>query len=410
MFKKYVMSVLALALLAGCAAGPAAAPQGAIKSGNYPNLFKEMLGKSDVDIAAKTEAIFQQLFYGDNDTQRVYYEAGADAAYIKDIGDDDVRSEGMSYGMMIAVQLDKKKEFDKLWTWSKKYMFNAEEPYKGYFAWHCKDDGSKIDANPASDGETWFVTALFFASARWGDGQGIMNYRAEANAILDTLLHTNERGGSGVATNMFDEKTKLVVFVPALGNVSSFTDPSYHTPAFYEIWAAQAAKDNAAWKEIAAASRAFLKTTAHPKTGLVPDYAHFDGTPADDSDHNYFRYDAWRTGMNIANDWSWFAVDPWQREQSDRWQAFFESKGMDTYNNQYDIDGTARSSDRSPGHTAMNAVVSLAATHERRKAFVKALWEQQTPSGHWRYYDGMLHMLGFLHVSGQFKAWQTAGK
>lgn len=35
--------------------------------------------------------------------------------YIEDILNNDVRTEGMSYGMMIAVQLDKKTEFDRLW-------------------------------------------------------------------------------------------------------------------------------------------------------------------------------------------------------------------------------------------------------------------------------------------------------
>jgi oligosaccharide reducing-end xylanase len=410
--KKLILCAVALALLASCAQTPAAKPTpagntsgGAIVTGNYPNLFKELLGKSDAEIAAKTNAAFQHFFYGDKDTQRVFYEVGNDMAYIKDIGSDDVRSEGMSYGMMITVQLDKKKEFDRIWTWTKRFMYNAEEPYKGYFAWHCKEDGSKIDANPASDGETWFATALLFASARWGDGAGILNYRAEANAILDAMLHTSERSSSGLATNMFDAKAKQVVFVPKIGTESSFTDPSYHTPAYYEIWAQRADKDQDFWKAAAAASRAYFKTAAHPKTGLVPDYANFDGTPSDDSQHKDFRFDAWRTGMNIALDWTWHAADPWQREQSDRWLAFFESQGMDRYVNQYEIDGKPLSQDRSSGLAAMNAVTALAATHERRKAFVQALWDTSIPSGQWRYYDGMLYTMALLQVSGQFKAW-----
>jgi oligosaccharide reducing-end xylanase len=311
----------------------------------------------------------------------------------------------MSYGMMITVQMDKQKEFDRLWTWTKKFMYNAEEPYKGYFAWHCKEDGSKIDANPASDGETWFATALLFASARWGDGAGLLNYRAEANAILDAMLHTSERSSSGLATNMFDAKTKQVVFVPKIGSESSFTDPSYHTPAYYEIWAQRADKDKEFWKAAAAASRAYFKTAAHPKTGLVPDYANFDGTPSDDSQHKDFRFDAWRTSMNIALDWTWHAADPWQLEQSDRWLAFFASQGMDRYVNQYELDGKALSQDRSPGLVAMNAVTALAAMHERRKDFVQALWDTSIPSGQWRYYDGMLYTMALLQVSGQFKAW-----
>jgi oligosaccharide reducing-end xylanase len=87
-------------------------------------------------------------------------------AYLLDTGYEDVRTEGMSYGMMIAVQLDKKEEFDRIWKWTKTYMYNAEGPNAGYFAWHCNPDGSVIDSNPATDGEEWFVMALFFAAAR----------------------------------------------------------------------------------------------------------------------------------------------------------------------------------------------------------------------------------------------------
>ena len=64
-------------------------------------------GKSDAAIEAEFDAAWQQLVYGDDDTQRVYYPTGAEMAYVEDIGNGDMRTEGMSYGMMIAVQLDK---------------------------------------------------------------------------------------------------------------------------------------------------------------------------------------------------------------------------------------------------------------------------------------------------------------
>ena len=77
--------------------------------------------------------------------------------------------------------------------------------------------------------------ALLFAANRWGNGEGIYNYQAEAQKILDVMLHKNEEN-TGLATNMFDPETKQVVFVPA-GRNATFTDPSYHLPAFYELWA-----------------------------------------------------------------------------------------------------------------------------------------------------------------------------
>jgi oligosaccharide reducing-end xylanase len=128
-------------------------------------------------------------------------------AYIEDIGNNDVRTEGVSYGMMIAVQLDKKAEFDRIWKWTKTYMYQTDDPSKGYFAWHCSTDGKQLAANPASDGEEWFVTALFFTSARWGNGQGIFNYKLQAQAILDTM-RSKTAEDNGIATDMFDPNIK----------------------------------------------------------------------------------------------------------------------------------------------------------------------------------------------------------
>ncbi|HND47878.1 MAG TPA: glycosyl hydrolase family 8, partial [Anaerolineales bacterium] len=119
----------------------------AFETGVYPNLFKDYLGKSDEEIQAKIDSAFHQLFYGDDATERVYYPVGSDMAYISDIANEDVRSEGMSYGMMIAVQLNKKEEFDRLWKWTKTYMYQKDGGYKGYFAWHCKTDGTQLAAN-----------------------------------------------------------------------------------------------------------------------------------------------------------------------------------------------------------------------------------------------------------------------
>jgi oligosaccharide reducing-end xylanase len=372
----------------------------AFASGTYRNLFKEYLGKSDQEIQARLDAAWDQLFYGSDESERVYYPVGADMAYIMDIGNGDVRSEGMSYGMMIAVQMDKKEEFDRLWKWAKTYMYHSDGPFQGYFSWHCTPEGEQIEANPASDGEEWFVTALLFASARWGDGQGIYEYRAQAQEILDVMLHKEQ---DNLATAMFDLEQKQVVFVPMAGRVSSFTDPSYHLPAYYELWARWAERDNDFWAEAAQASREHFRKAAHPQTGLMPDYAHFDGMPYGTDGHKDFRFDAWRTLSNVAVDYAWFAVDPWQVEQSDRVLAFLSSQGIDTYPNQFTLDGTPLSSDHSTGLVSMAAVAALAADPGIGKPFVQELWEVQIPAGKWRYYDGMLYMLGMLHISGNFR-------
>jgi oligosaccharide reducing-end xylanase len=216
------------------------------------------------------------------------------------------------------------------------------------------------------------------------------------------MLHKEDIKSDSV-TNMFNLEQKQIVFVPIPGSVSSFTDPSYQLPAYYELWARWAERDNEFWAEAAQVSREFFKKAAHPQTGLMPDYANFDGTPYGTDDHKDFRFDAWRTLSNVAVDYAWFAADPWQVEQSNRVLDFLASQGINSYPNQFTLDGTPLSRDHSPGLVSMAAVAALAADPEKGKPFVQALWDAQIPSGKWRYYDGMLYMFGMLHVSGNFK-------
>jgi oligosaccharide reducing-end xylanase len=268
-----------------------------------------------------------------------------------------------------------------------------------------------IDANPASDGEEWFVMALFFAAARWGNGEGIYNYEAEANTILHTMLHKDE-DESRLATSMFDPKTKMIVFVPKRGLDSMFTDPSYHLPHYYELWARWADNDNDFWREAASVSRAFWQTTAHPTTGLMPNYAEFTGEPKPYGDYGeFFGADSWRNAMNVAVDYAWFAADPWQIEQSNRLLDFFHHQGMGVYTDKFPIDGSVSLSPyHSEGLVAMNAVASLAATTPKTWEFVEELWNLSIPSGQYRYYNGLLYLMALMHLGGEFQIYDpTAG-
>lgn len=368
------------------------------------NLFAELLGKSEAETAQKIDAGFQQLFHGRDDDQRVYYPVGADMAYIADVGSGDVRTEGMSYGMMIAVQTNHQAEFDRLWKWAKTHMYHADGPLRGYFAWHCGFDGKQLDPGSASDGEEWFAMALFFASHRWGDRDGIFNYRAEAQALLRVMLHKRPEAG---ITAIFDRRRQQVVFAPT-GEASVFTDPSYHLPAFSELWTRWStdAADREFWATVTRTSREFFHHAAHPQTGLMPEYANFDGSPVAGYG-GAFRFDAWRTAANIAVDYAWWHADRWQIEQSNRLLRFLTMR-MPNVPNQYTLDGKPLSQDVSTGLLAMAAVAGLAADADLARPFVQRLWETPVPSGHWRYYDGLLYQFALLEAGGQFRVYWPA--
>ncbi len=415
---------------------------GSVQSKNYPNLLAE-LGVSDAAINRKIADAFTHFFYGDAKTQAVYFADGQNSqgakAYIHDINSNDVRSEGMSYGMMIALQLNKQAEFDALWNWAKTHMYQADpaHPAYGYFAWSVATDGSVLDVMPAPDGEEYFVTALYFASVRWGNGSGIYDYKTQADQLLHLMRHrqvitgttltyqtaASDVAGNGVkrqqisktqirktqtGTNLFHPEHAMVRFTPDVPN-ADHTDASYHLPAFYEVWARMGpAADQAFWRKAAAVSRDYFSLAAHPKTGLTPDYGNFDGSPwaapwrPESAD---FRFDAWRTAMNWAVDWSWWRLNPRAQELSQRLQTFFLTQGLTGYASQYSLDGEKLDEKQTTGLVAMNAVASLSSTHPQRLQFVEELWQQPLPSGQYRYYDGMLYLMALLHVSGQFQAW-----
>ncbi|GAE33567.1 endo-1,4-beta-xylanase A precursor [Halalkalibacter akibai JCM 9157] len=138
---------------------------GAFYTGTYRNLFKEY-GYSETVIDARIQETWNTMFFGDED-ERIYFEVDDSLGYMLDTGNIDVRTEGMSYGMMMAVQMNNQDVFNRLWNWTMKYMFLTEGENAGYFAWSCSPDGTKNSYGPAPDGEEYFALALFFASHRW---------------------------------------------------------------------------------------------------------------------------------------------------------------------------------------------------------------------------------------------------
>lgn len=386
--------------------------KGAFATRRYRNLFAE-LGYKQKDIDKKLKSVFESVFYGPD---KVYFEVGDSMAYISDIKNHDVRTEGMSYGLMIAVQFDRKDIFDRLWRWGKKYMQHQEGPLKGYFAWSCKTDGTRNAQGPASDGELYYVASLIFASNRWGNSTGI-NYLAEAQNILDCSM---QKIGMERVAPLINLEHQLITFTPdPFGG--RFTDPSYHVPAFYEVWARWAEDGRSEfWRACARKSREYLHKSIHPVTGLNPDYNNYDGTLLGSKRviGDAFRFDSWRVPMNIALDYSWACADrKWQQEYGNKIQNFFYSQGIDSFVDQYNVDGTTvtellgaggyKKLRHSLGLVATTAAVSLVCTHDKSREFVDRLWNvKHVPydDGYFdAYYDGLLRLFAFMHLSGNYR-------
>ena len=379
----------------------------AYKTGEYRNIFLE-LGYDEQEIKNKLDDMFMTMFHGADD-ERIYFEDGDDMGYMTDTGNDDARTEGMSYGMMMAVQLDKKDEFDRIWKWARTNMYLDEGPNKGYFCWSNNLDGSKRARGAAPDGEEFFIMALLFASKRWGDGEGIFNYSAEAKAIMNTAVHGNNP--------MWDPETKYIKLICEC----DWTDPSYHLPHFYEMYGELSGVDVELWKETAKASREFLKKACHPVTGMNPEYSEYDGSPNVRDfiakkfgwRHDWFYSDAYRTIANIGLDYSWFEADDWAVDITKKLRDFFADKcvivdGEPTFKI-YEIDGTELEEDVMHPYAliATNAMSALATKKgemdENAIKAVKQFWDLPLRKGKRRYYDNCLQLFAMMALSGNYR-------
>ena len=330
---------------------------------NYPNLFVTVSGHTQAESDAKVASAWSTLFNPSGSGTIYYNGPGSNESYVQDIYNNDVRSEGMSYGMMVAVQLNHQTEFDRLWTWVKTHMAQGT----GEIRWKCSTSGSGCAGGGAPDGEEYFATALIFASHRWGDSTGPAKiaYSTEAKWVLDV-----------VRTKYFNSQYHLVKFVSSSNNV----DPSYVLPAFYEVWACFDTANAAFWKESATAGRAYMQKVVDGN-GVCPYQASMTATNPQAANA-----DSTRCPVNLMMDWYLFGKDPWQK---------------DTYAPKFG----AYSSSRNNGGAAVgcNSTLGFGLPASSGKAFVDKIWSTGVPSHN--YWDGVLYMLGMVHVSGNFRIW-----
>ena len=371
---------------------------GSYYTGNYESPFKTYLGKTDAEIQEKMDAMWNHYFKGDNNS-KVFFDNGSEG-YIKDINNNDIRSEGMSYGMMIAVQTGHKEEFDKLWKWAKNHMWHKGGDWDGYFAWQRREDGTGDD-NCAPDGEMYFMMSLLFAANRWDDDQ----YRKDALYIMDKMWNNPSH-------KLFNQGNYIIVFQP-LGNGNDFSDPSYDLPAYLELFSRWAEKDTDKWKKAVTAARDHLYKSSNTSSGLFADYSSFNGQPQSysyNSNSTKYMYDAMRCAMNFGMDYYLFGADSTREiEMANRIINFFEKDGYQ--HARFNWDGSNPQEQYTQGEAGANAVAAIALrstadSEEKIKKNLQNAWDTKFMTGQYRYYDGLVHYLAMLHLSGNFKIWK----
>ncbi|HTQ06907.1 MAG TPA: glycosyl hydrolase family 8 [Polyangiaceae bacterium] len=328
----------------------------------YNNLFVSVSGHTQADSDSKVAAAWSSLFDPTGKGTIFYNGPGSDESYVEDTYNNDVRTEGMSYGMMIAVQLDHQTEFDRLWAFVKAHMAQGTT---GQIAWHTSTSGSKLATGGAPDGDEYFAAALVFAHTRWGDTSGKYNYGTEAQWVLD-LIRTQD----------FDKNSHIVEFYVNAGH----TDGSYVLPAFYQTWACFDTANADFWNAAVTAGRTFFHN-AIDSNGVIGDQSSYTGQTVQGPGADTIRCVA-----NIMMDHNFFDADSWQ---------------TDTYATKYGAYEQTHAS--GVAQQSCNSLLGFGLPASSGKAFVDKLWSTNPPSHD--YWNGVLYMLAMVHVSGNFQLW-----
>jgi cellulose synthase (UDP-forming) len=171
----------------------------------------------------------------------------------------DTVSEGQAYAMLLAVALDDRAKFDRVWHWTRENL----ERDDGLLAYHWSD--GRVDSDqPATDADLDAARALVLAGKRFGAEE----YTSAGERIGDAVLERETAEVSGVP---------VLVAGPWARSVPPVVNPSYFSPRAYADLAA--ARPDPRWDDLAGTSRA-VATSLTDGPSLPSDWARVDSVSA----------------------------------------------------------------------------------------------------------------------------------
>jgi len=221
----------------------------------------------------------------------------------------DTVSEGIAYGMLMAVYIADKATFDGLWAYAK-----ARRNGSGLMNWHYDANGGMVGSGAATDADEDMAFALVMADKQWG------GYSGDANALIAAILAKEVDGSNNLR--------------PDDSGSTQDSNPSYFAPAYYKVFATYTGQTR--WNQVVDATYTMLNKCANGTTGLVPDWCNSSGGAARSS--RYY-YDATRTPFRIAQDACW-NNESRAKTYLAKVAAFFNGIGPTQIKDGYNLDGT----------------------------------------------------------------------
>jgi len=216
-----------------------------------------------------------------------------DGRVIDYVNDRITTSEGQSYAMLVAVNIDDRQTFDLLWNWTKNNL--QVRTVDRLLAWkwgeRLPDTWDIIDLNNATDGDILTAFALLDAAEKWNNE----NYRTEALSIMGSIQEKLViRNGERLFT-----LPGYFGFGPDKGLI---INPSYLIVPAYKKFAGYAHPDF--WSRLYKDSLYVLSNCTYGKYGLPADWVVWNqaGPQIYSEKNDLFGYEAIRVLLYLSWD------------------------------------------------------------------------------------------------------------
>ena len=248
---------------------------------------------------------------------------------------DDAVSEGVGYGMLLALYCNDQTYFNKIWGAGEQYMWDDNGKC---YNWRVTRDGTVIGSGPASDAEQDIALALIFADAlvKKGTWQPFTSpkgadYATRAQSIINSFWG-----------NLIEEGKYLRPGAQWGGK--AFVNPGYFAPAFYRVFDEFEQEDHN-WDAVIDQCYQIVSVSPGYSLGLVPDWMQPDGNFAGEDQLGYNAYaggkymykDAIRTLWRLATDYLWYG-EPRAKKYCDQAFAFIKEPARANF---FQMDGSA---------------------------------------------------------------------
>jgi endo-1,4-beta-D-glucanase Y len=248
-------------------------------------------------------------------------------------------SEGIAYGMMIAVYMNEQTMFEEFWKYSQLYLTG-----NGLMHWYVSANGeSVLGEGAASDADEDIAWALIMADRQWG-GAGTLDKpyielaKEQITRIWDhEVLKAEDTGG------------RLLRVGDSWGNNWETVNISYFAPSYYRTFATVTGNDE--WNDVVQTSYDTMNNSLNAENGnelngLVPAWSTSAGAPnggvwGGDPAPTHYQYDSCRTPFRVGLDYC-FHGEPLAKEYTAKTSAFFSLIGVHAIVDGYELDGTPR--------------------------------------------------------------------